>query len=134
MGCTEWPLPGMWARRMSPPRRTPILLIGNTGDPATPYEGAKAMADALGKGVGIELTYKGEGHGAYNSGNKCVQQAVNSYLLEGKAPAAGHGVSVGPPRMSKLSSKRRGGLMTTGYGRGRWPLRRLLAAGAIAAL
>ncbi|THA37437.1 alpha/beta hydrolase, partial [Streptomyces sp. A1547] len=29
-----------------------------------------------------------EGHGAYNSGDKCVQQAVNSYLLDGKVPAA----------------------------------------------
>ena len=47
------------------------------------------MADALGKGVGIELTYRGQGHGAYNGGSACVQRAVNSYLLEGKVPAAG---------------------------------------------
>ena len=47
------------------------------------------MVDALGKGVGVELTYKGQGHGAYDSGNKCVQDAVNGYLLDGKVPAAG---------------------------------------------
>ncbi|WP_406399785.1 alpha/beta hydrolase [Streptomyces sp. NBC_00879] len=90
MGCTEWPLPGTWdTPDVSAPGAPPILVIGNTGDPATPYEGAKAMADALGKGVGIELTYRGQGHGAYNGGSACVQRAVNSYLLEGKVPAAG---------------------------------------------
>ena len=31
------------------------------------------MVDALGKGVGVELTYRGQGHGAYDSENKCVQ-------------------------------------------------------------
>ena len=47
------------------------------------------MVDALGKGVGVELTYKGQGHGSYDSKNKCVQAAVNGYLLDGKVPAAG---------------------------------------------
>lgn len=63
-------------------------MIGNTGDPATPYEGARNMVERLGPGVGVELTYKGEGHGAYNSGDACVQAAVNSYLLDGKVPGA----------------------------------------------
>ena len=71
------------------PGAAPILVVGNTGDPATPYEGARKMADALGKGVGVELTYRGQGHGAYDSGNKCVQTAVNGYLLDGKVPATG---------------------------------------------
>jgi pimeloyl-ACP methyl ester carboxylesterase len=90
MSCIEWPVPGA---RLTPdvsaPGAPPIVVIGNTGDPATPYAGAKAMADALGKGVGVELTYRGEGHGAYNGGSTCVQQAVNTYLLEGRPPAAG---------------------------------------------
>ena len=47
------------------------------------------MAAELGKGVGIELTYKGEGHGAYNGGSTCVQRAVDGYLLEGKVPKSG---------------------------------------------
>ncbi len=90
MGCTEWPVPGQWTTPdVSAPGAAPIVVIGNTGDPATPYEGARAMVNALGKGVGIEVTYRGEGHGAYNSKAKCVQQAVNAYLLDGKAPAAG---------------------------------------------
>lgn len=47
------------------------------------------MVDALGKGVGVEVTYEGQGHGAYNTGNACVQKAVGDYLLDGKVPAAG---------------------------------------------
>ncbi|WP_405489165.1 alpha/beta hydrolase [Streptomyces sp. NBC_00096] len=89
MSCTDWPVAGAWnTPDVSAPGSAPILVIGNTGDPATPYEGARKMVERLGPGVGVELTYKGEGHGAYNSGDKCVQQAVNSYLLDGKVPAA----------------------------------------------
>ncbi|MFF3335070.1 alpha/beta hydrolase [Streptomyces sp. NPDC002888] len=88
--CTDWPVPGAADHPdVSAPGSAPILVVGNTGDPATPYEGAKKMVDALGPGVGVELTYKGQGHGAYNSKNKCVQGAVNGYLLDGKVPAAG---------------------------------------------
>jgi hypothetical protein len=73
---------------VSAPGAPPIVVVGNTGDPATPYEGTGRMVAALGKGVGVELTYKGQGHGAYSS-SKCVQDAVNGYLLNGKVPAAG---------------------------------------------
>lgn len=89
MGCTGWPVAGAWETPdVSAPGAAPILVIGNTGDPATPYEGARKMVERLGPGVGVELTYKGEGHGAYNSGDACVQKAVNTYLLDGKTPAA----------------------------------------------
>ncbi|MEU3061253.1 alpha/beta hydrolase [Streptomyces subrutilus] len=90
MSCTGWPVPGAWETPdVSAPGSAPIMVIGNTGDPATPYEGARKMVERLGPGVGVELTYKGEGHGAYNSGDPCVQRAVNTYLLDGKTPAAG---------------------------------------------
>ncbi len=89
VGCTDWAVPGAADHpAVSAPGAAPILVIGNTGDPATPYEGARKMAAALGEGVGVELTYKGQGHGAYDSGNKCVQDAVNGYLLRGKVPEA----------------------------------------------
>ncbi|MFF4353427.1 alpha/beta hydrolase [Streptomyces sp. NPDC001530] len=88
--CTDWAVAGAADHPdVSAAGAAPILVVGNTGDPATPYEGAKKMVDALGKGVGVELTYKGQGHGAYDSKNKCVQGAVNGYLLEGTLPAAG---------------------------------------------
>ncbi|MFD8810104.1 alpha/beta hydrolase [Streptomyces sp. NPDC059627] len=90
VSCTNWAVPGAADHPdVSAPGSAPILVVGNTGDPATPYEGAKKMVDALGKGVGVELTYKGQGHGAYDSKNKCVQGAVNGYLLEGAVPKAG---------------------------------------------
>ncbi|MFF9492127.1 alpha/beta hydrolase [Streptomyces flaveolus] len=90
VSCTDWPVPGAAEHPdVSAPGAPPILVIGNTGDPATPYEGAAKMVDALGKGVGVELTYKGQGHGAYDSKNRCVQDAVHGYLLDGKVPAAG---------------------------------------------
>ncbi|KOV92364.1 alpha/beta hydrolase [Streptomyces sp. NRRL B-3648] len=90
LSCTDWAVPGAANHPdVSAPGSAPVLVIGNTGDPATPYEGARKMVDALGKGVGVELTYKGQGHGAYDSKNKCVQSAVNAYLLDGKVPKAG---------------------------------------------
>ncbi|MCM1977053.1 MULTISPECIES: alpha/beta hydrolase [unclassified Streptomyces] len=90
LSCTDWAVPGAADHPdVSAPGAAPILVVGNTGDPATPYEGARKMVRALGEGVGVELTYKGQGHGAYDSGNRCVQSAVNGYLLEGKVPPAG---------------------------------------------
>jgi len=88
--CTNWPVRGAAAHPdVHAPGAAPILAIGTTGDPATQYEGTRRMVDALGKGVGVELTYKGQGHGAYYSKNKCVRDTVNRYLLDGKVPAAG---------------------------------------------
>ncbi|MFJ8820516.1 alpha/beta hydrolase [Streptomyces sp. NPDC102467] len=90
LGCTDWAVDGAAAHPdVSARGSAPIVVVGNTGDPATPYEGARKMADALGDGVGVELTYKGQGHGAYDSGNKCVHAAVNGYLLDGTVPKEG---------------------------------------------
>ncbi|MHA5050893.1 alpha/beta hydrolase [Streptomyces sp. SD15] len=90
VSCTDWAVPGAANHPdVSAAGAAPILVVGNTGDPATPYEGARKMVDALGKGVGVELTYKGQGHGAYDSGNKCVRNAVDGYLLDGTVPSAG---------------------------------------------
>ncbi|MGW5640869.1 alpha/beta fold hydrolase [Streptomyces sp. NPDC003832] len=90
ISCTDWAVAGAADHPdVSAPGSAPILVVGNTGDPATPYEGARKMVQALGEGVGVELTYKGQGHGAYDSKNRCVQSAVDGYLLNGKVPAAG---------------------------------------------
>ncbi|MFF2651232.1 alpha/beta hydrolase [Streptomyces sp. NPDC058045] len=90
LSCTDWPVPGASEHPdVSAPGSAPILVVGNTGDPATPYQGARRMAQALGSGVGVELTYRGQGHGAYDSGDKCVRGAVDGYLLNGKVPQSG---------------------------------------------
>ncbi|MFD7130115.1 alpha/beta hydrolase [Streptomyces sp. NPDC059894] len=88
--CHDWPVAGQFDDpEVSAPGAAPILLVGNTGDPATPYEGARKMADELGKDVGVLLTWKGEGHGAYGSGSDCVDSAVDGYLLNGTVPKDG---------------------------------------------
>ncbi|MCA2200450.1 alpha/beta hydrolase [Streptomyces sp. SMS_SU21] len=88
--CHDWPVPGQFETpEVSAPGAEPILVVGNTGDPATPYEGARRMADELGEGVGVVLTWKGEGHGAYGSGSDCVDSTVNAYLLDGTVPQDG---------------------------------------------
>ncbi|MEU8688358.1 alpha/beta hydrolase [Streptomyces sp. NPDC048665] len=90
ISCTDWAVPGAADHPdVSAHGSAPILVVGNTGDPATPYEGARKMAEALGSGVAVELTYKGQGHGAYDSKDKCVQSKVNDYLLNGTVPKAG---------------------------------------------
>ncbi|GAA3359910.1 alpha/beta fold hydrolase [Streptomyces antimycoticus] len=90
LGCTDWPVEGTTdTPDVSAKGSAPILVVGNTGDPATPYEGARKMVKELGAGVGVEVTYKGQGHGAYNSGNACMTKTVNAYLLDGKVPASG---------------------------------------------
>ncbi|MFF3850983.1 alpha/beta hydrolase [Streptomyces sp. NPDC002328] len=90
LSCTDWAVPGAAEHPdVSAPGSAPILVVGNTGDPATPYEGARKMVGALGEGVGVELTYRGQGHGAYGSKNKCVRSAVDGYLLDGKVPPTG---------------------------------------------
>ncbi|MGK5640996.1 alpha/beta hydrolase [Streptomyces sp. URMC 126] len=88
--CTGWPVKGEWRTPdVTAKGAAPILVVGNTGDPATPYEGARRMARALGDGVGVEMTYRGQGHGAYDSGNSCVKKAVDAYLLDGTVPGRG---------------------------------------------
>ncbi|MFJ7236837.1 alpha/beta hydrolase [Streptomyces olivaceus] len=88
--CHDWPVAGQHETpEVSAPGADPILVVGNTGDPATPYEGARRMADELGEDVGVVLTWKGEGHGAYGSGSDCVDSAVDTYLLKGTVPEDG---------------------------------------------
>jgi pimeloyl-ACP methyl ester carboxylesterase len=88
--CHDWPVAGQHdTPAVSAPGAAPVLVVGNTGDPATPYEGARRMADELGKGVGVVLTWKGEGHGAYGSGSDCVDSTVDAYLLNGTVPKDG---------------------------------------------
>ncbi|UYQ64260.1 alpha/beta hydrolase [Streptomyces peucetius] len=88
-GCADWPVKGAATTPdVSAKGAAPILVIGTTGDPATPYEGARKTADELGKGVGVLVTNKGEGHGAYGNGT-CVTEVVNAYLLEGTVPEDG---------------------------------------------
>ena len=63
----------------------PILVTGTTRDPATPLKWAEALAAQLDSGV--LLRRDGDGHTAYNSGNECVDDTIEAYLLAGEVPA-----------------------------------------------
>ncbi|MGH3362389.1 MAG: alpha/beta hydrolase [Nocardioides sp.] len=65
----------------------PIVVIGTTRDPATPYAWAESLADQLDSGVLVSRD--GDGHTGYNAGNDCVDDAVHAYLLEGTVPDDG---------------------------------------------
>ena len=83
--CVLWPV----APAPPPPSvdgagARPIVVIGTTGDPATPYEYAVDMADRLKSGVLI--TFNGEGHLAYDK-SECVQGLVQDYLARDQVPA-----------------------------------------------
>ena len=61
----------------------PVMVVGTTGDPATPIEAARRVAKKLNSSY---IEFKGEGHTAYGRSNSCVDDAVEEYLLKGKAP------------------------------------------------
>ena len=65
----------------------PIVVVGTTRDPATPYQWAVHLADQLESGVLVSRD--GDGHTGYNSGNECVDEAVEDYLVEGTVPQDG---------------------------------------------
>ena len=65
----------------------PILIIGTTDDPATPYDGALDLEQRL-AGSRI-LTVEATQHGAYGRGIPCIDDAVDRYLLTGRLPRAG---------------------------------------------
>ena len=65
----------------------PILVVGTTGDPATPYAWAQALAEQLESGQ--LLIWEGDGHTAYGRSNDCVKKAVDTYLLNGTMPDKG---------------------------------------------
>ncbi|KQY46102.1 alpha/beta hydrolase [Cellulomonas sp. Root137] len=86
--CAQWPVPEVGGLpSYTAEGAAPILVVGTTGDPATPYAWAEEMADLLSSGV--LLTYEGEGHTAYGSSNECIAAAVDGYLLSGTVPADG---------------------------------------------
>jgi len=60
------------------------LVIGTTGDPATPYSQAVSLSELL-QGA-LLLTFEGEGHTIYGQGVECIDGQVNEYLLTGTLP------------------------------------------------
>jgi hypothetical protein len=84
--CQSWqpvrhPLPPVTATGAPP-----ILVVGTTHDPATPYAGAADLATAL--TTGQVLTWQGQGHTAYTK-STCIDTNVDNYLVTTTMPPAG---------------------------------------------
>ncbi|WP_320782542.1 alpha/beta hydrolase [Streptomyces sp. CRN 30] len=88
LNCAYWPVqPSGEPHRIAAAGAAPIVVVGTTRDPATPYRWAEALAGQLSSGR--LLTYDGDGHTAYGRGSTCVDSAINAYLLRGTAPEDG---------------------------------------------
>lgn len=87
LGCAGWPHPSLReAGPITAPGSPDILVLGTSGDPATPYEWSVAVAAALANGHLV--SYDGQGHTAYNKSNACVNRAVEDFLVDGTIPPA----------------------------------------------
>lgn len=87
--CAGWTIPaadpylGPWNN----PTAGPVLVIGNTFDPATPYASSQRMAKDLADGH--FLTVDGFGHTELLNPSRCAQDYVAAYLIDGFVPAEG---------------------------------------------
>jgi len=77
------PYRGRWGNRTA----NPVLVIGNTFDPATPLLGAQAMAGALARAR--LLTLDGYGHTALINPSACVNRFERRYFIDGTLPPRG---------------------------------------------
>jgi pimeloyl-ACP methyl ester carboxylesterase len=86
LGCSVWPVkPQAVPHKVTAPGSPPVVVLGNTRDPATPYTWAQALAAQLSKG--ILLTHVGDGHTVYrNSAPACIKDPVTDYLVTLKPP------------------------------------------------
>jgi pimeloyl-ACP methyl ester carboxylesterase len=83
--CQDWPVhTGRGPQRVHAAGSAPIMVVGTTRDPATPLEWARSLARQLDDAVLV--TRDGDGHTGYHQGSRCVDDAVESYLVDGTVP------------------------------------------------
>jgi pimeloyl-ACP methyl ester carboxylesterase len=81
--CTPWSADRHVLQAPTAPKAPDLLVIGSLHDPATPYDGAVALAETLGNAT--LLTREGEGHTAYGQSD-CINRLVDTYLISLAAP------------------------------------------------
>lgn len=87
LACAGWPQPegaSALVTEVKAAGSAPILVVGTTGDPATPYAWAEQVAGEL-ENAGL-LTWDARQHTAYSRGSTCIDEQVDGYLLTGKLP------------------------------------------------
>ena len=84
--CEGWPVPATGRpHRVSAKGAGPIMVIGTTGDPATPFAWSRSLAEQLESG--FLVTNVADGHTAYNAeASACIREAVLGYLATGERP------------------------------------------------
>ncbi len=85
--CAVWPVPATGT--VGPIRAAgspPIVVVGSTGDPVTPYTWAEALSHELANAE--LLTRLGDGHTAYRN-SSCIRTWVDRYLITLATPPAG---------------------------------------------
>ncbi|MEU3949024.1 alpha/beta hydrolase [Streptomyces sp. NPDC029526] len=88
LNCAYWPVaPTGQPQRIEAKGAAPIVVVGTTRDPATPYRWSEALAAQL--DTARLLTYDGDGHTAYGRGSACIDAAINAHLVDGTPPADG---------------------------------------------
>lgn len=88
LGCTDWPFKTKNTQiGISAEGAPPILVVGTTRDPATPYEWAQSLAKQLDSGVLV--TREGDGHTGFHAGNSCIDSIVDEFFLDGTVPKDG---------------------------------------------
>ena len=88
LNCAYWPVHATGEpHRIEAKGAAPIVVVGTTRDPATPYRWARALAGQLSSAR--LLTYEGDGHTAYGRGSSCIDRTINAYLLRGTPPKDG---------------------------------------------
>lgn len=84
--CESWPYDSVEPLASFSASGSPtILVIGTTGDPATPYSQAQSLAGQILENAFL-LTYNGEGHTIYGQQVSCVDNTVDRFFLTGDLP------------------------------------------------
>jgi pimeloyl-ACP methyl ester carboxylesterase len=87
LSCGMWSVPStLEAKPTRAPGAPPIMVVGTTGDPATPQAWAEALAGQLERGVLV--LRRGAEHVAYYY-SACVRRLVDTYIVDGRPPASG---------------------------------------------
>jgi pimeloyl-ACP methyl ester carboxylesterase len=81
--CSVWPVPPVSPVVITGAGAGPILVVGTTGDAATPLSSTRNMAAALEDGHLVVVT--ADQHTGYGV-NRCVNDAVDNYLVDPAAP------------------------------------------------